>query len=191
MLSDNENCFQDSSGIFCDNDSLATLLALELKADLLVLLSDVEGLYNAPPNKPHAELIHTYVKEKHEGEITFGDKSKVGRGGMTAKVKAANQAADAGTPTVITRYSCIQFLLHHTEQSEFGVRDAFYFHSIQCLQTLDIGQLVEGIGLCVSCSVWMARFNHVVKCVMVKHGNWVQIWKKETRINPNEGRVLL
>eukprot|EP00261_Vitis_vinifera_P036014 XP_019077257.1 PREDICTED: delta-1-pyrroline-5-carboxylate synthase isoform X1 [Vitis vinifera] len=93
---------EDSSGIFCDNDSLATLLALELKADLLVLLSDVEGLYNAPPNKPHAELIHTYVKEKHEGEITFGDKSKVGRGGMTAKVKAANQAADAGTPTVIT-----------------------------------------------------------------------------------------
>lgn len=95
---------QDSSGIFWDNDSLAALLALELKADLLVLLSDVEGLYTGPPTDPQSELIHTYVKEKHEGLITFGDKSRVGRGGMTAKVKAAVYAAYAGIPVVITRY---------------------------------------------------------------------------------------
>ena len=96
---------QDSSGIFWDNDSLAALLALELKADLLVLLSDVEGLYSGPPSDPKSKLIHTYVKEKHQGEITFGDKSRVGRGGMTAKVKAAVNAAYAGIPVVITRYS--------------------------------------------------------------------------------------
>lgn len=95
---------QDSSGIFWDNDSLAALLALELKADLLVLLSDVEGLYSGPPGERDSRIIHTYVKEKHQGEITFGDKSRVGRGGMTAKVKAAVYAASAGTPVVITRY---------------------------------------------------------------------------------------
>lgn len=94
--------YEDSSGIFWDNDSLAALLALELKADLLVLLSDVEGLYTGPPTDPQSELIHTYVKEKHEGLITFGDKSRVGRGGMTAKVKAAVYAAYAGIPVVIT-----------------------------------------------------------------------------------------
>ncbi|CAH9091197.1 unnamed protein product [Cuscuta epithymum] len=94
--------YEDSSGIFWDNDSLAALLALELKADLLVLLSDVEGLYSGPPSDPHSKLIHTYIKEKHEGEITFGDKSRVGRGGMTAKVKAAVYAAYAGIPVVIT-----------------------------------------------------------------------------------------
>ncbi|XP_064941919.1 delta-1-pyrroline-5-carboxylate synthase isoform X2 [Musa acuminata AAA Group] len=94
--------YEDSSGIFWDNDSLAALLALELKADLLVLLSDVEGLYSGPPGEPHSKLIHTYVKERHHGEITFGDKSRVGRGGMTAKVKAAVYAAYAGTPVVIT-----------------------------------------------------------------------------------------
>ncbi|KAJ1381055.1 Glutamate/acetylglutamate kinase [Sesbania bispinosa] len=77
---------QDSSGIFWDNDSLAGLLALELKADLLVLLSDVEGLYSGPPSDPNSKLIHTYIKEKHQGEITFGDKSRLGRGGMTAKL---------------------------------------------------------------------------------------------------------
>ncbi|KAJ0980082.1 hypothetical protein J5N97_008337 [Dioscorea zingiberensis] len=47
---------RDSSGIFWDNDSLSTLLALELKADLLVLLSDVEGLYSGPPDK-YASLV--------------------------------------------------------------------------------------------------------------------------------------
>ncbi|GAB2299725.1 Delta-1-pyrroline-5-carboxylate synthase [Dionaea muscipula] len=94
--------YEDSSGIFWDNDSLAALLALELKADLLILLSDVEGLYSGPPSDPHSKLIHTYIKEKHQGEITFGDKSRVGRGGMTAKVKAAVYAAYAGIPVVIT-----------------------------------------------------------------------------------------
>ncbi|XP_011076783.1 delta-1-pyrroline-5-carboxylate synthase-like isoform X2 [Sesamum indicum] len=94
--------YEDSSGIFWDNDSLAALLALELKADLLVLLSDVDGLYSGPPSDPHSELIHTYIKERHEGAITFGDKSRVGRGGMTAKVKAAVYAAYAVIPVVIT-----------------------------------------------------------------------------------------
>lgn len=94
---------QDSSGIFWDNDSLAALLALELKADLLVLLSDVDGLYSGPPGEPHSKLIDTYIKEIHQAEITFGDKSKVGRGGMTAKVKSAIHAACVGTPVIITR----------------------------------------------------------------------------------------
>ncbi|KAF3449074.1 hypothetical protein FNV43_RR09798 [Rhamnella rubrinervis] len=94
--------YEDSSGIFWDNDSLAGLLALEQKADLLVLLSDVEGLYSGPPSDPKSKLIDTYVKEKHQGEITFGDKSRVGRGGMTAKVNAAVCAAYAGIPVVIT-----------------------------------------------------------------------------------------
>ncbi|KAI3899307.1 hypothetical protein MKW92_024328 [Papaver armeniacum] len=94
--------YEDSSGIFWDNDSLAALLALELKADLLILLSDVDGLYDGPPSEPHSKLIHTYIKEKHQGEVTFGDKSRVGRGGMTAKVKAAVYAASAGVPVIIT-----------------------------------------------------------------------------------------
>ncbi|KOM39161.1 hypothetical protein LR48_Vigan03g254300 [Vigna angularis] len=72
--------YEDSSGIFWDNDSLSALLALELKADLLILLSDVEGLYSGPPSDPRSKLIHTYIKEKHQNEITFGDKSRVGRG---------------------------------------------------------------------------------------------------------------
>lgn len=104
---------QDSSGIFWDNDSLAGLLALELKADLLVLLSDVEGLYSGPPSDPNSKLIHTYINEKHKKEVTFGDKSRLGRGGMTAKVRAAVGAANAGIPVIIIRYvtflCCVSF----------------------------------------------------------------------------------
>ncbi|XP_004308881.1 PREDICTED: delta-1-pyrroline-5-carboxylate synthase-like [Fragaria vesca subsp. vesca] len=94
--------YEDSSGIFWDNDSLAALLAKELKADLLILMSDVDGLYNGPPCNTDSELIHTYIKEKHQGKITFGEKSRVGRGGMAAKVKAAVDAASGGIPVVIT-----------------------------------------------------------------------------------------
>ncbi|KAJ0245798.1 Delta-1-pyrroline-5-carboxylate synthase B [Hirschfeldia incana] len=94
--------YKDSTGIFWDNDSLAALLSLELKADLLILLSDVEGLYTGPPSDPNSRLIHTYIKEKHQEEITFGEKSKLGRGGMTAKVKAAVSAAYGGIPVIIT-----------------------------------------------------------------------------------------
>jgi glutamate 5-kinase len=57
---------QDSSGIFWDNDSLAGLLAIELKADLLVLLSDVDGLYSGPPSEPQSKIIHTYIR----GQVT-------------------------------------------------------------------------------------------------------------------------
>ncbi|MCO5586272.1 hypothetical protein L7F22_040211 [Adiantum nelumboides] len=94
--------YKDSTGIFWDNDSLAGLLAVELKADLLILMSDVEGLYNGPPNEPSSKLIHTYMRDKHVDTITFGEKSRVGRGGMTAKVAAAWTAASAGIPVVIT-----------------------------------------------------------------------------------------
>lgn len=97
---------QDSTGIFWDNDSLAGLLAVELRADLLILLSDVEGLYSGPPNEAGSKLIHTYLRNKHVDTITFGGKSRVGRGGMTAKVLAAWTAASAGIPVVITRCKC-------------------------------------------------------------------------------------
>ncbi|XP_073275331.1 delta-1-pyrroline-5-carboxylate synthase-like [Primulina huaijiensis] len=116
--------YEDSTGIFWDNDSLAALLALELKADLLVLLSDVEGLYSGPPSDPNSKMISTYVKQKHQGVITFGDKSRVGRGGMYAKVKAAVSAADAGTPVVITS----GFVANNISKVMDGQRVGTLFH---------------------------------------------------------------
>ncbi|XP_041830040.1 delta-1-pyrroline-5-carboxylate synthase isoform X2 [Melanotaenia boesemani] len=83
-----------------DNDSLAARLAVEMKADLLIALSDVEGLYNSPPGTDDAKLIDTFYPGDQQS-ITYGTKSRVGIGGMEAKVKAALWALQEGTSVVI------------------------------------------------------------------------------------------
>ncbi|XP_075949915.1 delta-1-pyrroline-5-carboxylate synthase isoform X2 [Anarhichas minor] len=83
-----------------DNDSLAARLAVEMKADLLIALSDVEGLYNSPPGTDDAKLIDMFYPGD-EQSIIYGTKSRVGIGGMEAKVKAALWALQGGTSVVI------------------------------------------------------------------------------------------
>uniref|UniRef100_A0AAQ5X371 Delta-1-pyrroline-5-carboxylate synthase n=1 Tax=Amphiprion ocellaris TaxID=80972 RepID=A0AAQ5X371_AMPOC len=83
-----------------DNDSLAARLAVEMKADLLIALSDVEGLYNSPPGTDDAKLIDIFYPGDQQS-ITYGTKSRVGIGGMEAKVKAALWALQGGTSVVI------------------------------------------------------------------------------------------
>uniref|UniRef100_A0A8C2XT82 Delta-1-pyrroline-5-carboxylate synthase n=1 Tax=Cyclopterus lumpus TaxID=8103 RepID=A0A8C2XT82_CYCLU len=83
-----------------DNDSLAARLAVEMKADLLIALSDVEGLYDRPPGTDDAKLIDIFYPGDQQS-ITYGTKSRVGIGGMEAKVKAALWALQGGTSVVI------------------------------------------------------------------------------------------
>jgi delta-1-pyrroline-5-carboxylate synthetase len=68
-----------------DNDSLAALLAVEMRTDILVLLSDVEGIYTSPPGRTDSQLLSTFHPSDLES-ITFGGKSRVGMGGMESKV---------------------------------------------------------------------------------------------------------
>lgn len=80
-----------------DNDSLAARLACELSSDLLLMVSDVDGVYTEPPGSPGARLITHYEVEDHIdltsnrlGEpVSFGSASKVGTGGMQNKVASA------------------------------------------------------------------------------------------------------
>ena len=83
-----------------DNDSLAARLAAQLHADLLILMTDVDGLYNRPPDQDGARLIDTFVPSAND-EIQFGGKSRVGTGGMDSKSKAAVWALDHGVSVVI------------------------------------------------------------------------------------------
>lgn len=69
-----------------DNDSLAALLAAEVDADLLMLLSDVEGLYTSPPGTDGSRLMHTYSPNSNGKNLVFGEGSRVGTGGMESKV---------------------------------------------------------------------------------------------------------
>ncbi|EPQ19727.1 Delta-1-pyrroline-5-carboxylate synthase, partial [Myotis brandtii] len=87
-----------------DNDSLAARLAVEMKTDLLIVLSDVEGLFDSPPGSDDAKLIDTFYPGDQQS-VTFGTKSRVGMGGMEAKVKAALWALQGGTSVVIANGS--------------------------------------------------------------------------------------
>lgn len=69
-----------------DNDQLSAQLSCALGADLLVLLSDVEGLYTGHPSDPSSRLIRTYYPE-HAMDVKFWGKSRVGKGGMESKVR--------------------------------------------------------------------------------------------------------
>jgi len=90
-----------ASGRFWDNDSLAMVLAKQLQADLLVCLTDVEGLFDAAPDLPDSKLIPTYSPVVHDKIIKFGAKSTMGRGGMSSKVESAWEAAMGGVTTLI------------------------------------------------------------------------------------------
>src|ERR1700704_5031679 len=86
-----------------DNDRLAARVATMVSADLLVLLSDIDGLYDAPPSAK-ADAKHIPVVERITGEIegmagTAG--SELSRGGMQTKIEAGKIATQAGTHMVI------------------------------------------------------------------------------------------
>jgi glutamate 5-kinase len=86
---------------FSDNDILSVLVAGALCADLVVILSDVEGLYTADPSEPGAELIKNVDAITAELKNSLNGKSKLGRGGIQSKIKAAEIATSCGIPIVI------------------------------------------------------------------------------------------
>ncbi len=88
---------------FGDNDRLAAQVAVLLEADALILLSDVDALYTAPPSEPGAKLISEVAFEDQLESITIGGSSStVGTGGATTKVTAAKLANGAGIPVLLT-----------------------------------------------------------------------------------------
>lgn len=88
---------------FGDNDRLAALVAQLLGADLLVLLTDVDGLYTKNPREPDAERISVVDDFAALVDVKIGSVgSKVGTGGMVTKLAAAHHAATTGTATVLT-----------------------------------------------------------------------------------------
>jgi glutamate 5-kinase len=89
---------------FGDNDRLAALVAHLVHAEAMLLLSDVDGLYDGPPWRPSAQLI-TDVQDFAEIEgidINRRGASGLGSGGMSAKVAAARVATSAGIPVLLT-----------------------------------------------------------------------------------------
>ena len=89
---------------FGDNDRLAALVSHLVHADLLILLSDIDALYDAPPTSANAKQITDFKDFAllDEAQIGGTGSAGVGSGGMVTKVEAARIATGAGIPVVLT-----------------------------------------------------------------------------------------
>ncbi|MFM6939639.1 MAG: glutamate 5-kinase [Rhodoluna sp.] len=88
---------------FGDNDRLAALVAVLVEADALVLLSDVDALYDMPPSKPGAKRIERVAFGEDLSSVEVGGSSSaVGTGGAVTKVGAAKLATESGVSVLLT-----------------------------------------------------------------------------------------
>ena len=88
---------------FGDNDQLAAQVALLAKADLLVLLSDIDALYTRPPSEPGAQPISVVEAEDDLSSIEIsGTSTGYGTGGAVTKLAAAKLASSGGTAVILT-----------------------------------------------------------------------------------------
>ncbi len=89
---------------FGDNDRLAALVSHLVAADALVLLTDVDALYDGPPHRAGSARVPVVATRADLDALTIGGSgSRVGRGGMVTKVEAAGIAGAAGVPSLLTR----------------------------------------------------------------------------------------
>jgi len=109
---------------FGDNDRLAALVALLIGADLLVLVSDIDALYDAPPSQAGAQAIHEVLSMSDIESIALGGAGSagVGSGGMVTKVEAARISTSAGIPMLLTS-------LAQSAEAISGSKVGTFFHS--------------------------------------------------------------
>ena len=107
-----------------DNDTLGAIVAVNVHADLLVLMSDIEGLYTADPHKdPNATLIPRVRELTPEILALAGGKgSELGTGGMITKLNAARICMDAGCDMIITNGIRPKDLYRIADGEEIGTR---------------------------------------------------------------------
>ena len=107
-----------------DNDTLSAIVAKLCSADLLILLSDIDGLYNKDPRtNPDAQLIHQVDDLTPEVlEMAGGAGSWRGTGGMATKLTAAGIAMEAGCDMVITNGARMEDIYGIVEGRDIGTR---------------------------------------------------------------------
>lgn len=87
--------------MFTDNDELSGLVATMMDADELMILSNIDGIYNGSPRDPQSEVIATVSPDRDLSDYIQQEKSSLGRGGMTAKCGIARRVADEGIRVII------------------------------------------------------------------------------------------
>ena len=109
---------------FGDNDTLAAKIAVSVKADLLVLLSDIEGLYTSDPHKDKNARLIPEVRELNDDILALagGAGSSLGTGGMQTKLRAAKITTESGCDMIITNGEYPERLYDITDGVSVGTR---------------------------------------------------------------------
>lgn len=87
--------------MFTDNDELSGLMAQMTQSQMLIILSNIDGIYTGDPSNPASQLIRTIEPGKRLDEFIQEKKSSAGRGGMQSKSNVAIQTASAGISVII------------------------------------------------------------------------------------------
>jgi glutamate 5-kinase len=109
---------------FGDNDTLAALVAEGVRADLLILLSDIDGLYTGDPKTDESATLISEVKEitPEIEALGGGAGSELGTGGMQTKIRAAKIATEAGCDMIIANGAFPELLYSIMDSKSVGTR---------------------------------------------------------------------
>ena len=123
VINENDTISTEEFGIG-DNDTLSAIVAVTIQADLLILLSDIDGLFDGDPRKnPDAKLIDTVEKiDEHIISLGGGSGSNLGTGGMATKLRAAQMATAAGCEMVIANGQSPEVLYDGAAGKRVGTR---------------------------------------------------------------------
>ncbi|MBB2183073.1 glutamate 5-kinase [Lachnospiraceae bacterium MD1] len=107
---------------FGDNDTLSAIVTALVEGDLLILLSDIDGLYTDDPKENQDAVLISCVDEINEDLCSMAkdSTSSVGTGGMTTKISAAKIATASGANMVITNGDNVRHIYHIIEGKEVG-----------------------------------------------------------------------
>ena len=106
--------------MFTDNDELSGLIAQMMKAEALILLSNIDGIYTGNPSDPDSEVIRSVAPGESLDKYILPSKSSEGRGGMESKYNTACQTAEAGIKVIIAngnRPDILRLLLENPEET--------------------------------------------------------------------------
>ncbi len=106
--------------MFTDNDELSGLIATMMDAQALIILSNIDGIYNGAPSEPTSEVIREIGQGKDLSSYIQASKSSFGRGGMLTKTNIARKVADEGITVIIAngkRDNILVDLLEHPAET--------------------------------------------------------------------------
>ena len=153
---------------FSDNDRLSALVASELDADLLIILSDINGLYDDnPKTNPNANFIHEVFEVTKEIESLGLDASKGGRGGMKTKLQAAKIVTRSGCGLIIANGKTPNIL-----NNIFNIKEKTIFYPVEENNELNTKKR------------WIAYATTIIGKLVVNAGAKKAIIEKESSLLP-------